>query len=180
MSSREILVALRRIMRAIDMRSKKLEKLVGLTVPQLLVLQTLQESGELPVGDIARRVNLSQGTVTSVLQRLESKGLVTRQRRSDDRRKVGIVLTRNGTQQLANAPELLQEEFIARFEQLEGWEQNMLTAAVQRIAAIMDAEAVDASPILQVGEILPEQEPSSAAVGSGSGPRSARPRDQAN
>jgi hypothetical protein len=62
---------------------------------------------------------------------------------------------------LRSAPSLLQEEFVARFEQLEGWEQKMLTAAVERIAAIMDAEAVDASPILQVGDILPEQDPDS-------------------
>ncbi len=53
-----------------------------------------------------------------------------------------------------NAPELLQEEFVSKFNELESWEQKMLTSAVERIASIMDAETVDASPILQVGEII--------------------------
>jgi DNA-binding MarR family transcriptional regulator len=158
MTSQQILVALRRIMRAIDLRSKHLEKLVGLTVPQLLVLQQLQAGHELSVSEIARGVNLSQSTVTSMLHRLEAKGLVTRKRNEDDRRKVRICLTREGREQVRDAPGLLQEEFVNRFEMLEPWEQKMLTSSVERIAAIMDAEAVDASPILQVGEIIRSRE----------------------
>lgn len=154
MSSNEILVALRRIMRAIDLHSKHLERMAGLTVPQLLVMQCVLEAGELSVSDIARYVSLSQGTVTSILKRLETKGLVVKHRPQDDRRKVLIRLTPKGQTQLADSPDLLQQEFMNRFEALEDWEQKMLTSAVERIAAIMDAETVDASPILQVGEIL--------------------------
>ncbi len=154
MSSHDILIALRQIMRAIDLRSKRLEKQVDLTVPQLLVLQRLQESGELSVNEVARGVNLSQGTVTSILQRLEAKGMLTRMKREDDRRKSRICLTEAGSDQVMNAPELFQEEFVNKFNELESWEKKMLTSAVERIAAIMDADAVDASPILQVGEII--------------------------
>ena len=155
MESKEILVALRRIMRAIDLHSKQLEKQAGLTVPQILVMQAIDESGQLPVSEIARQVALSQATVTSVLDRLEKKGFVKRARSSKDRRVVSVSLTVAGSTCVDNAPDLLQEDFVARFDQLESWEQKMLTAAVERIAALMDAEQVDASPILQVGEILP-------------------------
>ena len=113
-----MLVGLRRIMRAIDLRSKQLEKQVGLTVPQLLVLQQLHGAGELSVNEIARGVNLSQGTVTSMLLRLESKGILTRNKREDDRRKSSICLTKKGIDELLSAPELLQKEFISRFEKL--------------------------------------------------------------
>jgi len=156
MSSNEILVALRRIMRAIDLHSKQLERLAGLTVPQLLIMKKVLEAGELSVGDLARRVSLSQGTVTSILKRLEFKGLVDKHRPDDDRRKVLIRLTPEGQTKFARSPELLQQEFVNRFEALEPWEQKMLTSAVERIATIMDAETVDASPILQVGEIFKE------------------------
>ena len=156
MSSNEILVALRRIMRAIDLYSKQLERMAGLTVPQLLVMKSVLEAGELSVGDLARRVSLSQGTVTSILQRLELKGLVDKHRTDNDRRKVLIRMTPEGRKQFARSPELLQQEFTNRFEVLQPWEQKMLTSAVERIATIMDAEAVDASPILQVGEIFTE------------------------
>ena len=153
MSSQEVLVALRRITRAIDLRSKELEKQVGLTVPQLLILQTLKTIGELPVGDIARRVSLSQGTVTSVIHRLEAKGLLQRSRGHHDRRKVGISLTPEGARQTAAAPEMLQEVFISRFERLEPWERKMLVSSLERIASLMDAATVDASPILDIGDI---------------------------
>ncbi|MEJ2402424.1 MAG: MarR family transcriptional regulator [Xanthomonadales bacterium] len=155
MASEDILIALRRIMRAIDLHSKKLERSAGLTVPQILILQTIGEADSLGVSEIARRVSLSQGTVTSIIDRMVRKDLVQRTRNDADRRVVSISLTGAGAKQLDLAPGLLQEEFISRFDALESWEQKMLTAAVERIAAIMDAESVDASPILQTGEIVP-------------------------
>lgn len=155
MTSNQILVALRRITRVIDLRSKKLEKLAGLTVPQLLVLQTIRDKGEQTVGELARRISLSQSTVTSILMRLQTKRLVVKEKPQEDRRKVLITLTELGRERLDDSPELLQREFINRFQSLESWEQSMLVSAVERIANIMDADAVDASPILQIGEILP-------------------------
>ena len=146
-------------MRAIDLHSKRLEKQVGLTVPQLLVMQELLVAGDLSGSHIARRINLSQATVTSVLDRLEAKGLVQRSRHSSDRRVVSICLTTEGRRQVENAPGLLQEQFVERFGRLEPWEQKMLTSSVERIAALMDAGKVDASPILQIGELLPEDAP---------------------
>lgn len=162
MKGHEILVALRRIMRAIDLHSKHLEKRVGLTVPQLLLMQEVSAAGELSGSHIARRVNLSPATVTSVLDRLEAKGLVQRSRHSTDRRVVSIELTEKGRNQLENAPGLLQERFVERYDRLEPWEQKMLTAALERIASLMDAEQVDAAPILQSGELLPENAGSTA------------------
>lgn len=159
MSSNEILVALRRIMRAVDLRSKALEKQVGLTVPQLLVLQVLNDQGRLNVSEIANAVNLSQGTATSIVQRLVSKGLVRKEPSSADRRMVLVELTGPGKRKLEDAPELFQEKFTERFEQLDSWEQKMLISAVERIAAIMNAEAVHAAPILQVGEFAKANEP---------------------
>lgn len=146
-------------MRAIDLHSKKLEREAGLTVPQILIMQAVDATDSLPVSEIARRVSLSQATVTSILDRLVKKGFVRRDRNSTDRRIVSISLTPSGKNQIFNAPELLQEDFLNRLGELEPWEQKMLTSALERIASMMDAEKVDASPILQVGEILTDQPP---------------------
>ena len=126
-----------------------------MTVPQILILQTIKDSGTLPTSEIARQVSLSQATVTSVIDRLVKKDLVRRERSDLDRRKVGVSLTDFAEEKLENLPELLQEDFIIRFEKLENWEQQMLVSSVERIASLMDAQEVDASPILQPGEILP-------------------------
>lgn len=152
-NSQGILIALRRIMRAVVLHSKKLEKEAGLTVPQILILQAIRERGSLPINQIARGVSLSQATVASVLHRLEKKDLLRRDRDPQDRRVVSISLTQAGKEQLENAPGLLQEDFVARFDELESWEQKMLTASVERVASMMEAHDADASPILQVGEI---------------------------
>jgi DNA-binding MarR family transcriptional regulator len=165
MNSDEILVSLRRIMRAVDLHSKQLEKQAGLTVPQMLIMRTVAQAGSLPVNRIARAVSLSQGTVTSVLDRLEKRGYAGRKRDPGDRRVVAVSLTARGRALLAKAPGLLQEGFVRRYGQLPDWEQSLLVAAVQRIASLMGAETVDAAPILQVGEIedlgaLPPVDPS--------------------
>lgn len=154
MNSKDVLTALRRITRAIYLHSKQLERRVGLTVPQILVLQAIKDNERPSVSDIARQVSLSQATMTSVINRLVKKNLVLRERSTSDRRKVKINLTESAMEVLKDAPDLLQEDFIYRFERLESWEQKMLVSSLDRIASLMDAQNVDASPILEPGEIV--------------------------
>ena len=91
----EVLVALRRIIRATDLYSKHLAKNTGLTAPQMLLLQTLRNKGGETVGAIAKEMSLSQATVTTILDRLEKKSLVIRERSTSDRRNVLVYLTDN-------------------------------------------------------------------------------------
>ena len=149
----DILVAIRRIMRAVDLHSKKLLKTVGLTAPQLVVMQLLRKSGELPPSTIAKEISLSQATVTSILDRLDSAGYTRRDRSTEDKRVVHTYLTPDGLEKVSKAPELLQSGFLREFRKLEEWEQTQLISSLQRIATMMDAEDIDASPILEVGEV---------------------------
>lgn len=148
-----VLVAIRRITRAIDMQSKKLMTTAGLTVPQLLVMQAIQKHGQVSISTIAGDVSLSQGTVTTVVDRLEKAGYVQRVRSDKDKRVVFAVLTEPGREKLQKAPESIQANFVREFKKLEPWEQSMVTAAFERVARMMDATNIDASPILAVGEI---------------------------
>jgi DNA-binding MarR family transcriptional regulator len=149
----ELLIALRRVIRAIDMRSRQLNKEAGLTGPQLLVMQNIAKTPGVMVRQIAQSINLSPATVTSILDRLELKVLVKRVRSTEDKRRVGVFLTEQGKTMLARAPLPLQEHFINRFSQLQEWEQSQMVATMQRIASMMDAEKIDASPVLEVGNI---------------------------
>ena len=149
----EFLVALRRVIRAVDLRSKQLSKHVGLTGPQLLVMQNIQEKPGIMVREIAENINLSPATITNILDRLEGRDLATRIRSTQDKRKVGVFLTEKGKVAVVNAPRPLQEHFVERFSQLKEWEQSQMVATVQRIASMMDAEDIDASPFLELGSI---------------------------
>lgn len=154
----DLLTALRKITRAIDLHSKQLAKQTGLTAPQLLVLQSVAETERAKPSDVARRIHLSQATITSIVDRLAKAGLITRERSPQDRRVHEIVLTQEGRQRLIDAPRLLQEGFLQSFEQLQDWEQSLLVSSVQRIASMMNAQSLDAAPILEVGDIQPSED----------------------
>lgn len=150
----QVLVALRRVIRATDLHSKRLSKHAGLTGPQLLIMRTIRDLGEVTIGTIADKVSLSQATVTTILDRLEHRKLVYRVRSTQDKRKVHAHLTEDGADILARAPQPLQEDFIKKFQSLHEWEQTMIIASLQRVANMMDADDIDASPVLDVGPVL--------------------------
>jgi DNA-binding MarR family transcriptional regulator len=149
----DVLVALRRIIRATDLHSKQLSKTTGLTAPQLMILQTLRTHDELTVGEVARKVNLSQATVTTIIDRLERRNYLKRERSQLDKRKVYVYLTDEAHESLIDAPKPLQESFVHQFQDLHEWEQSMILASLERVAHMMDAQHIDASPVLDVGPL---------------------------
>lgn len=158
----EVLIALRRVIRATDLHSKYLAKTTGLTAPQILLLQTLRDKGQVTIGELAQEMSLSQATVTTILDRLEKRGLVYRQRSLTDKRKVHAYLTETAMETLKSAPIPLQDRFTREFSKLDEWEQAMIMSALKRVAQMMDAQHIDASPVLDLGlldRFEDEQEP---------------------
>ncbi len=147
----EVLVALRRVIRGTDLYSKHLAKTTGLTAPQMLLLQTIRNMGKVTIGELANEMSLSQATVTSILDRLEKRQLVYRERSQQDKRKVHAHLTEQATEVLKEAPIPLQEQFTKQFDELQEWEQMMIISSLQRVAKMMDAHKIDASPVLDLG-----------------------------
>ncbi|WP_036228431.1 MarR family winged helix-turn-helix transcriptional regulator [Marinobacterium jannaschii] len=148
----EVLVSLRRIIRAVDLHSRRLVNQYGLTGPQALVLKAILGAEGLTAGELARKVSLSQATITDILKRLEQRGLVSRQRSDSDRRKVFVFSTQKAVEIVASAPPLLQDTFVDRLTQLRDWEQTLLLSSLQRVAELMDAETIDAAPLLTTGQ----------------------------
>ena len=158
----EVLVNLRKIIRATDLHSKRLIKECGLTIPQIMVLRAIEELGNVTVRRISDEVSLSQATVTTILNRLEQRHLVERARSMADKRVVHARLTDEGRLILNEAPPLLHETFIERFDALEQWEKTQTLAVLQRVAAMMDADSLDAAPLLDVQAVptaAQEEEP---------------------
>lgn len=151
--ARQSLVALRRIMRATDLNARNLARDTGLTLPQLLVLQALADTGALAVKDISIRLGVSQATMTSVIDRMVGKGLVRREKSDIDRRQTMISLTEIGRAKLDSAPDPVQDFYSSRFNALPDWEQAMILAALERVVVLMDASTFDAAPVLQLGKI---------------------------
>ena len=143
-TSTRVLSTLRQIIRAMDIHSRHLSKKYGLTGPQLVVASEIGRYGPMTTGELARCVSLSQATVTTILDRLEAKELATRIRGQEDKRRVYVDITDKARGILETHPNVLQEEFVQRFNALEEWEQTLLLSSIQRIAAMMDTSSIPA------------------------------------
>ena len=148
-----ILQSIRRIIRAVDIYSRKLRSQHELTSPQLVCLRTVVDDGPLTVTEIAHKVFLSPSTVVGILDRLEARGLVKRERDTSDRRVVHIVSTANGKRIVSKAPSALQDGLHEALKGLPKLEQATIALALKRVVDLMEAGRIDAAPILDTAPI---------------------------
>lgn len=143
-------------MRSVDLHSKKLVARYGLTGPQMLLLKHIYEADESGIinSALAKQVSLSMATITSIMERLVGKGYVKKIRSDTDKRKVYISATEKCKDIMSQDPSLLQESFTLQFETLADWEQSLLLSSFERVASMMGADALDASPILFGNDIV--------------------------
>lgn len=88
-----------------------------ITYPQYLVLMVLWEKDSISINEITQRLILNTNTVTPLLKRMESQGIITRQRSPEDERKVIITLTPKGQQlkiEAAAIPEKLVTNLLSK------------------------------------------------------------------
>ncbi len=150
--SLQVVKAIRKIVRAIDLRSKEVSRLTGLTIPQIVVLQGVRDLGEVTTKALSDNADLSSATVVTILDKLEEKGLIERYRSVSDRRIVHAKLTGRGREISSNLPGLLHEEFERKFAGLDAGDRDQLVIAIEQIAEMMNAHKLDAAPILMTGK----------------------------
>jgi DNA-binding MarR family transcriptional regulator len=143
-----VLKALRRIIRAVDIHSRKLNNDFHITAPQMICLYSLVKDGEMTQSELSKKVSMGMSTVNGVIDRLEKKGLVIRQRDTQDRRKVFLAVTESGKEITKSAPSLLQERFSGALRNLPELEQAAIALSLERVVELMEAEHLDASPNL--------------------------------
>jgi hypothetical protein len=54
---------------------------------------------------------------------------------------------------LSSAPDMMQDRFQDRFAQLPDWEQAMIVAMLERLTALLNADGIDAAPVIDAGAI---------------------------
>ena len=161
-SEEEVLKSLRRIIRAVDLYSRKLVSETGLSGPQLICLRQLAAQGALQTNHLAEAVNLSPATVCGILNRLEQRGLVIRERQQDDRRRVLVSLSEAGQDTVDCAPPALHDSFLFKLRALPAEQQQAIDDTLRQIVAMMAADDLDAAPILVPGEAVtsgPDKKP---------------------
>ncbi|UDQ96480.1 MarR family transcriptional regulator [Lentisphaerota bacterium WC36G] len=137
-----IIVSLRSIIRAVDIYSRKLNKLTNLTTPQLLCLDIISRSEKLTLSQLAKEVKLGGSTVNGIVDRLEDKNLVVRERSKIDRRKVFLNMTELGFKTIEKAPSVLQDSFSNSLNELPEEEQLKVTESLEQIVLLMNRQNI--------------------------------------
>lgn len=136
----QTLLAIRQINRAMDVHSKKLTKAYGLTGPQLIVLKEIERAQGASLSVLSRNISLSLATVSVILDKLEDKKYVERYKGSTDKRTIYVRITDSAREIIDKVPNLLQEDFLIKFEKLKDWEQSLILSSIQRIASMMKVD----------------------------------------
>jgi DNA-binding MarR family transcriptional regulator len=146
----EILINIRKIVRSINLESKRIEKEYGISIPQLLCLNFLndQEDYRATSTDIKKFLNLNASTVTGIISRLEVKNLVARLPNRKDKRMSFITITSKGVECVNNVPPLMHEKLSAKLQSLPGNKLDELKDAILLLLEYMDISEVDAAPLI--------------------------------
>ena len=108
---------------------------LGLTPSDTGVLRILSRHKGLSQRDLARLLGAAPSRVVAILDSLETRGLVVRQRRSTDRRSHDLVLTDHGEQILGQIREVGQEHESTLLAPLDPQEREQLGALLAKLAA---------------------------------------------
>jgi DNA-binding MarR family transcriptional regulator len=152
----DILVKIRKIIRSINLESKKIQKEFGISIPQLLCLNYLKTRTTFTATqhEIKGFLNLNASTVSGIITRLEKKGFIARLPKSGDKRVTTIALTTRGNDLLDTVPVLLHDRLSQKLSSYP--ESNVLEVekALNLLIALFEIEDVEASPVIAVEDEL--------------------------
>lgn len=163
MDTTEILIRIRKIVRSINLESKKIQKEYGVSIPQVLCLNYLYHSAgyKSTQSEIRKFMNLNPSTVSGIINRLESKNLLARLPKSGDKRVVNIVLTSKGSNLLEKIPPLLHEQLSKKLQLLDHHKISQIKESLNILINMLEIQNIEALPMITIDENMedPEQEP---------------------
>ena len=112
-----------------------LEKL-DLTLPQFYVLATIGYAGGLPFGEIGEKMMVTVSNLTGIVDRLEEKGVVARERDAHDRRVIRVRLTEKGSKLYKNTIPLFEKSISQFFSPLDKSQQKELSSLLRKLIRV--------------------------------------------
>ena len=150
-----ILQALRRLMRALDINSRRLAAETGLTSGQLSCMKLLSQDDVDTATAVARGVHLSPSTVVGIFDRLEEKRLIERVRDKKDRRVVRVTLTTEGRRLVRETPHPVTDLLEREGNGLSRDESARIADALESLVKVLGATELDGST--PYGELVDEE-----------------------
>jgi DNA-binding MarR family transcriptional regulator len=158
MDTTEILIKIRKIVRSINLESKKIQKEYGVSIPQVLCLNYLlqSENYQTTQGEIRKFLHLNSSTTSGIINRLENKGLIARLPKSGDKRVVTIALTSKGDKLLNTIPSLLHEQLSSKLQKLDNETLKNVESSLELLVNLLEIDELEASPMLTIEDHLEE------------------------
>jgi DNA-binding MarR family transcriptional regulator len=152
----EILLKIRKIVRSINLESKKVQKEYGVSIPQILCLEYLNRSNNYQATQKELRdyLSLNSSTVSGIINRLEKRGYIARLPKRADKRTTHIVMTSKGSDLLKKTPLLLHEKLSNKLEKVPNDHTTDINEALDLIIDYLGIDDVDASPVITVEDKL--------------------------
>ena len=157
MDSTSILINIRKILRSVNLESKRIQKEYGISIPQLLTLNFLKtcEDFKATHGQISSYLNLNSSTVTGIISRLEKKGYVAKLPNLKDKRVTYVALTTSGSNLLTKTPQLMHEQLTSKLDKLSEGQLKEIERAFKLLIEVMGIDDLKAYPLVTLDEIPP-------------------------
>ncbi|MCF8230188.1 MAG: MarR family transcriptional regulator [Bacteroidales bacterium] len=162
MLHRNVFINIRKIVRSLNLESKRIQKEYGVSIPQLLCLTYLseQENYQSTVTKLSKYLNLNLSTMTGIINRLEKKGLVARLPKAADKRVTPVTITSRGSKMLKDSPDLIHDQLSRKLKQLPEEDLKHIDRALSMLVNYLEIEEVSASSIITIDEpIISIEEP---------------------
>lgn len=150
MNTLDILIDIRKIVRSINIESKRIQRDFGISIPQLICLGHMHTSPQFQTthGDLMKLLSLNSSTITGIINRLEKKGYVRRITARSDRRITIIGLTAKGRRLVERAPAALHDQLSTKLQSLPEHDHEGIRQALQIIVEAMNIQQVDAAALI--------------------------------
>jgi len=108
------------------------------------ILEALLHKGPMLVNEIGRRIQLTSGSITTAVDRLEARGLIERSADAGDRRAKKVSLTRSGHALIRRIFDKHKADLDAAADGLTRAERETLVALLKKLGTTADASSVSA------------------------------------
>jgi DNA-binding MarR family transcriptional regulator len=141
----EVVSSLRRLFKAIQEYSKAIFKRTGLSGPQVWALTILDREPGLSLNELSERLFAHPSTVSGIVDRLASKGAVSRVADPADRRGIRLSLTRAGRALLRRSPPPVQLGLSRALESLPPLQLRQLRRSLDQVVGATAARGIEAT-----------------------------------
>ncbi len=154
METLDILIDIRKIVRSINLESKRVQRDFGISIPQLLCLGHINRAeGKVAThSELMKLLSLNSSTVTGIINRLEKKHLLKRLPKAGDKRVTYIGITKEGSTIVEKSPDILHDQLAKKIKSLPVSTQQKVKDALSIIVQAMDIEKIDAAPVITINE----------------------------